>query len=242
MLKDLVYGLRDLVYPPNCSICEHVISSQLSQRSLCPQCINNIIPNKPPFCPRCSRYLGQNIKHSLCHECRKHSLHFDFAWSACLYENPLKNLIYAFKYGQKTHYRRCFAQIMIDFVYKYNLDIHQFDFIAPIPLFSSRLRERGYNQSYLLSAMIAEHFKIPLSTNALIRTRNSQSQTLFDKKERFTNISGAFTIKHPLEIRKKSILIIDDLLTTGATASEAALMLKNAQAKKAAVFTLAITT
>ncbi|MCK5083911.1 MAG: ComF family protein [Candidatus Omnitrophica bacterium] len=130
---------------------------------------------------------------------------------------------------------------MITFLETYCLDIRQFNKIVPIPLFSSRLRERGYNQSQLLAEEIGHKYKINLSLNNLARIRETEHQTLLSRKERWTNICGAFRIKHPVRFSGKNILIIDDLLTTGATASEAAHMLKNAGAKTVGILTLAIT-
>jgi competence protein ComFC len=130
---------------------------------------------------------------------------------------------------------------MASFIDTYHFDIGQFDAIAPIPLFPSRFRERGYNQSQLLSQEIVQKYRINLSTTNLIRTRNTEHQTLLCEKERWTNIDGAFRIRNPSEFRGKNILIIDDLLTTGATASEAARTLKDAGAKTVGILTLAIT-
>jgi ComF family protein len=153
----------------------------------------------------------------------------------------LKNLIYQFKYNQRTYLRKMFLQLIADFIEDYSLDIGQFDLIVPIPLFSSRLRERGYNQAQLIAELIADKYRIELSLNGLLRVRDTGHQTLLNEKERWTNIHGAFRIKHPAKFSGKNVLIVDDLLTTGATASEAARVLKNAKAKTIGVLTLAIT-
>ncbi len=120
------------------------------------------------------------------------------------------------------------------------IDFNQFDLIMPIPLHPTRLRERGYNQSALIAQKLSKEFNIPLINNNLIRIRNTPSQTNLNKKERWTNIKGAFKIKYPTNINKKFTLLIDDLLTTGATTSEAALTLKKSGAKKVGVLTIAI--
>lgn len=130
---------------------------------------------------------------------------------------------------------------MIDFLETYNLDIAQFHRLVPIPLFAVRLRERGYNQSRLLAEAVGQQHRIVLSRNNLVRVRATEHQTFLSEKERWTNIRGAFRIKHPAEFSGKNILIIDDLLTTGATASEAARTLKDAGAKTVGLLTLAIT-
>lgn len=150
-------------------------------------------------------------------------------------------MIHQFKYNQKTYLRKPFARFIENFIQIYRLDIKQFDIIVPIPLFSSRLRERGYNQSQLLAEQISCKYHIALSLNNLIRIRNTEHQTVLSKKERWTNVGGAFRITSSYEFSGKNILIIDDLLTTGATASEAATTLKDAGAEKVGVLTLAIT-
>jgi len=170
---------------------------------------------------------------------RRNHHYFDFAWSACTYENPLKNLLLLFKYHQKTLLRHVFAQLLIDFIHKYNLDILQFDTIVPVPLFSSKLRERSYNQSELLAKAISREFNISISKNIAKRIKNTKSQTILSQKERWTNIGGAFKIEPSININNKNILIIDDLITTGATVSELSKLLKEHGAATVGILTLA---
>ena len=134
-----------------------------------------------------------------------------------------------------------FTKIMASFIQIYRLDIAQFDIIVPVPLHPSRLRERGYNQAQLLAEQIIQNYSISLSINNLVRIRNTEHQTVLSKKERWTNIDGAFIVKRPARFFGKNILIIDDLLTTGATACEAAGTLKDVGSKTVGVLTLAIT-
>ncbi len=182
-----------------------------------------------------------DIQHMRCWYCRHREPPFDFAWSACLYDDPLKDLIHRFKYHQKTGLRRVLAGLMADFIHQYAFDINQFDFLMPIPLSTTRLRERGYNQARLLAEEITRIFSIPLIDNCLIRSRHTHPQSLLEEKQRWTNIKGAFTIRQPNMLKHNNILLIDDLLTTGATTSEAAGTLKDAGAGTIGVLTLAIT-
>ncbi|MBU0467803.1 MAG: ComF family protein [Candidatus Omnitrophica bacterium] len=195
--------------------------------------------NIPPFCPKCSRHLGKHPKYSKCKNCSRSELFFDFAWCACFFEDPLKELIHKFKYDQKTQLSDQFCKLMIHFIQEYCMDIEQFDLIMPIPLHPARKRERGYNQSFLLASKISKSFNINLNINLLIKVKNTKNQSLLSKKERWTNITDAFKIKNPNAVKNKSILLIDDLLTTGATSSEAAKVLKISGAKTVGVFTLA---
>ncbi len=242
VLKDLVQGLKSLVYPPHCLVCTNHHTAHPSGAGVCPPCQARIVFNRPPFCRKCSRHLGISVT-NICKECRTKDPFFDFAWSACLYEDPLKELIHRFKYGQKTQLRHLFAEVMISFIKEYDLDTGQFDAIVPVPLSSTRTRERGYNQAQLLARELAEKFSIPLAPegNQLRRIRHTRPQTFLDEKQRWTNIKGAFTIGKLNTFKRKNILLIDDLLTTGATTSEAARALKDAGAGTVGVLTLAIT-
>lgn len=241
MFKDLMQGLGQLVYPPHCLVCSTHDTADPSGPGVCPACRAAIVLNRPPFCRKCSRCLGSHIEQTYCKECRNAKPSFDFAWGACLYEDPLKELIHRFKYGQKTRLRRLFADVMISHIKEYDLDIGQFDAIVPVPLSSTRLRERGYNQARLLAKELSEKFSIPLEENRLRRLRHTGPQSLLDEKQRWTNIKGAFTIRKLKNLRRENILLVDDLLTTGATASEAARALKDAGAGTVGVLTLAIT-
>ncbi|MBI5150764.1 MAG: ComF family protein [Candidatus Omnitrophica bacterium] len=255
MFSGILQGVSRLVYPPHCLLCKNYLTAPWSAPGetrpepygsgrpaplVCPACLQDIPCNRPPFCCKCSRHLGTSAA-NICKECRRHGPRFDFAWSACLYEDPLKNLVHLLKYGQKTGLRHLLGARMVSFIREYRLDIGQFDLVMPVPLAPTRLRERGYNQARLLAAEIAAAFVIPLDGNHLARVRHTQTQSLLDEKQRWTNIRGAFRIRNLAAVKDKNILLVDDLLTTGATASEAARALKDAGAGTVGVLTLAIT-
>lgn len=188
------------------------------------------------------RHIHRRGTHNQNCICQKQNPDFDFAWCACHFHGRLRELIHGFKYRQKTGLRKLFGYCMQEFLTHYKLDIDQFDLLMPIPLFPSKHRERGYNQAELLALEIKKKYNINISKNNLIKKKNTQNHAQLDKKERFTNIQGAFKIRHPDGVCGKSILLIDDLLTTGATASEAAKTLKLNGAKQVGVFCLAIAT
>jgi competence protein ComFC len=240
VLEYFFQGFVSLVYPPYCLICQKSLTNRSLNEVLCPECSSKIRLNIPPFCPKCSRHLGKDPNYARCNSCQIFEQQFDFAWSACLYTDPLKDLIHSYKYHQKTLLRHTFSNLITGFIHRYNFDINQFDLIVPIPLHNTRLRERGYNQSELLAKNLSKKFNISLSINNLIRTRNTQTQTKLGQKERWTNIHQAFKIKNLKLFEGKNILLVDDLLTTGATASEAASALKESGANKVGVVTLAI--
>jgi len=153
----------------------------------------------------------------------------------------MRRLIHLFKYSHKTSLRSFLVDRIFSFLDNYHIPLESFEMIMPVPLHPVRMRERGYNQAQLLSQPIAARLGIPHLTDNLIRVRPTPTQAFLSKKDRWTNIQGAFKIKNVESFSKKSILLVDDLLTTGITASEAAGVLKEAGAAHVGVLTLAIT-
>ena len=240
MFRSLCRGLGDLVYPPFCFACQSALRAEERPLLLCHLCLQSISWNRSPACPKCSRYLGPHPQTVLCSGCRRQKLYFDFAWSACLFEEPLRGLIHQFKFQERRFLYKLFSRMMLDFISRNGLDIGQFDILVPMPLSAAKYRERGYNQAQLLAAPIARAHRKLMLTSLLQRSRYTPSQTSLSRKNRFTNVRGSFRINPRVPITNKNILIIDDLLTTGASASEASFCLKARGAAKVGVLTLAI--
>jgi len=240
VLRAFYHSFCDLLFPHNCIFCKKYLPHTGRDVGLCPDCQNAIKKNVPPFCQRCSRHLLEPAQ-GLCPDCLHYQPHFDCAWGATYYNDMMKRLVHLFKYGNKTALRHHFSHLIFSFMESYQINARQFDMIAPIPLHPARFRERGYNQSQILADSLARKFSLPVSLNNLIRTRNTRNQAHLGQKERWTNIKAAFRIKRPSEFQGKTVLIVDDLMTTGATASEASRVLKETGARKVGVLTLAIT-
>jgi len=172
--------------------------------------------------------------------CRTHPPHFNHSWSAVQYNEPMRHLLHKYKYGKKTALRHYFSKLMIQFLTTYHLPLTPEFLLIPIPLHFRRQCQRGYNQSELLAKQIAKKAIFDTDTRTLQRCRHTANQAALSAKDRWTNIYSAFTIKSPEKIKNKKILLVDDLLTTGSTASEAAKTLKEAGAKEVSVLTLAM--
>jgi len=211
-----------------------------SRPLLCQTCYGTLELNTPPFCLNCPRQLTSYVTDGLCPSCRKHPPAYDRAWAVCHYNDPMRKLLHQFKYNGKTGLRKTFASLIATFVQTYHVPLGQFDLVIPIPLHAARFRERGFNQSALLAQTLEKDLAIPVSTHNLLRIKNTSPQAQLSKKERWTNIQEAFTIKQPFKLHDKSILLIDDLWTTGATAQEAARSLKHNGAAYVGVLALAI--
>ncbi|MDD5351952.1 MAG: phosphoribosyltransferase family protein [Candidatus Omnitrophica bacterium] len=150
----------------------------------------------------------------------------------------IKELIHRFKYNQKIQYKTIFKNLFEEFIATFNI-LRDVDLVIPVPLHPVRLREREYNQSQILACMISEIIKKPVAEDILVRIRNTKSQIDLDEKSRINNISGCFAVKDGIKIQSKSILLVDDVLTTGITLSEAAGALKELNPCKISALTLA---
>jgi len=128
---------------------------------------------------------------------------------------------------------------MIEFIKEYNLPIEYMDFILPVPLHKTRLREREFNQAGVLSSFLSEEFAKPVRDDILIRHRHTRTQTELDPGQRLKNVEACFSVRSKEGIQDKNVLLVDDVLTTSATSSEAALALKKAGANIVFVLTLA---
>lgn len=239
VLTALFDGLCDLLFPHICLLCQKHLAIPDKKIVLCSHCLQSLQRNRPPFCRKCSRPLEKPFN-NLCPTCRRFSFDFNAAWAACLYNEPVRQLIHLYKYDHKTVLRHHFFSILFSFITSYRLPLNH-ALVVPVPLHAARLRERGYNQAQLLAQLISRQYRIPMCINNLVRIRNTESQSILSQKERWTNIQHAFRIKRPIELKDKKILLIDDLLTTGATASEAAKTLKEAGARRVDVLTIAVT-
>lgn len=240
MLRRILRSLRDILYPKTCLACKTKVQTIADEELICGKCWSEIKRNLPPFCSSCGRHLEKNnLNKNICPTCIRKRLHFDHAFSPCVYDGVVKNLIHEFKYRGKDNLGKPLSKIMADFIREYNIPISYLDFIIPMPLHKTKLREREFNQAEILSRHIAEDFKKDLVSNALLRHRQTKTQTELKNNERYLNVLNSFSTDNRVNLKGKNLLLIDDVLTTGATSSEAALALKKAGAHTVFILTLA---
>lgn len=240
MLGVLFKGLKDLIYPNCCLVCKNRIQTDSKQDSACRACWDNIDLNLPPFCSSCGRHLDlKAIEKNTCASCLNAKFYFDRAFSPCIYTGNLKKLIHEFKYCGKDYLSKPLSMLMNEFIRDYGMPIEHLDFIVPIPLHKSRQREREFNQAQLLGQEIGKEFNKEVLADALIRSKQTKTQTELTKDERRKNVEKSFYVSSPAQIKDANLLLIDDVLTTAATANEASKSLKNAGAKKIILLTLA---
>lgn len=238
MFKHIMNVMLELVFPWSCIHCRRPLPVSSQALQLCPDCQTRLTANRPPFCRRCSRPLKASSLR-VCPTCRKYRHHFDKAWGVLVYNTTMRRLLHLYKYGHKTGLTPFFTDRMENFIRQSRLPIFRADGIIPLPLAFARQRQRGYNQARLLANALSLRLQIPM-LDCLERRRNTKNQARLSGKERWTNIKDAFKIKHRYSYKNKKFFLVDDLLTTGATVSEAAKVLKAAGASKVYVLTLAV--
>jgi len=239
MLRKVLNVLADIVYPKTCLVCKRQLKALTCVDNLvCTQCWAKIKINAPPFCHCCGRHLEKPIK-NICPACVRKQLHFDRAFSPCVYEGVIKELIHVFKYQGKDYLGPTLTRLMTEFIEEYNLPMDILDSVMPIPLHKTRLREREFNQAQILSNHIARKFGKKVSYDNLRRLRPTKTQTELEIDERLLNVKDSFTATKSQDLKGRNILLVDDVLTTGATCSEAAYTLKDAGANIVFVLTLA---
>lgn len=175
-----------------------------------------------------------------CKQCHQQHPRYDLARSAAEFSGPVRDLIHAFKYKRATWLRKDLAELLTGCVITY-FNGERIHAVCPVPLNRARERKRGYNQAALLATEVARNIKAPYLPNALVRTRNTPTQTHMSAQDRRSNVAGAFqSLAHMRPwIYGRCFLLIDDVMTTGATLSECAAALKANGAERILAATVA---
>ncbi len=230
----------DLLFPRHCRTCDAKMPHE-NRFLICEICFQKIsfLPNQA--CRGCAKFLpgfDGSEERGLCPSCLRDKRFFDECFSVALYAGVIKELLQSFKYAREE-YLAPTLQMIFGSVSGRDIPWNEFDCIVPVPLHPLKLKERGFNQSLFLAQTLYKKQKIPLLPTVLKRVKYSAGQTLQDKRERMENIQNSFVVNSPHKIRDKRVLLVDDVLTTEATAQECAKVLKSAGAISVTVLTLA---
>ena len=188
-------------------------------------------------CPLCASFIAATeTERYLCPDCRRHHPSFTAAVAALPYEGRLREILIAFKYQQRTGYRRPLAALLLEVWEQFYADI-VFDAVVPVPLHSGRLYQRGYNQAELLSALLAQETGIAHQPRLLVRGEDTPPLAGLGRQERIKALRGVFAAE--AAVAGQHILLIDDIFTTGATAESCSHALLRQQAASVSVLTVA---
>ena len=225
MLSRLAQSALDLVFPMHCCGCGR------EGGILCPQCVHELERLAPPYCRICSQPGVDGV----CPWCRQSPRGFDSLRSPYKFEGPVREAIHALKYRGVRAAAGELSRLLTDYLDRNPVSV---DAVVPVPLHSRRLRSRGYNQSAHLARGIGRKLDLLVSEFLLLRTTDARPQVEAQSRdERRANVSGSF--RCPEDASGLTILLIDDVATTGSTLSECASALKDAGASRVYALTLA---
>lgn len=232
----LVKSLLDLVFPCACAGCHGRAGDGFL--CLCWNCLTTIRLVELPYCLLCGDPVyGAMESEYVCSNCRRQKPFFDCGRSAARYDGLIKNMILDFKYRDAVWLGPDLGQLMSACL-RTHFRTENIDCVTYVPLHRTRERQRTYNQSFLLAKEVAGRLGRRVD-DCLVRLQPTDSQTHLTSAERADNVKNKFAIKRNINLKGRGILLIDDVMTTGATVNECARMLKKAGAKEVLVLTAA---
>ena len=219
-MKKLGRLLIDAFFPKGftCDLC----GIEIFEGNLCKECLKTVVFNDGATCPVCGRRTQRD---ELCLECKAHAPLYFGAFSPLVYEGGSIQLIAKFK-NDGGYLKDYFAKLICDKISNMN-----FDCIVYVPMTFNAERKRGYNQAEILAKSISENTGYPVIRKAITKIKDTKAQKSLAFKERISNLKGCFKIEKPSELKDKSVLLVDDVLTTGATSETLCGLIMKAGAK-----------
>lgn len=232
--EDVREGLASLarLFSGEETICAACGRDLFADGYFCAECLRTLPFNDGATCAFCGRATAEEVP--ACIECKADAPLFDRAASAFRYEGEIVRLVRRFKTGERR-LAKPFAFCMRKALEK----LPPADFLVFVPMTKEAERRRGYNQARLLAQELSALTGIPTEETVLEKTRETSAQKELSARERMKNMRGCFHVHERKKCRGRSVLLVDDVLTTGATASAAAYALRNAGAAKVYVLTVA---
>jgi competence protein ComFC len=222
--------IKDALYPRICPGCGR--TSDRDGRCICWDCFSRIEMLDEGCCALCGNPLTANPRNDfICSLCRQNKPSFDRARSAARFSGIMRSVLHDFKY-KKALWLTADISDIIEGVLSSCFDLNSIDLVVPVPLFRTRERERLYNQAQVLAGELAERLDRRLDSRSLKRVRATETQTRLNAAQRRVNIKDAFAVVRTQWIRGRTILLVDDVMTTGATLSECSAALKRGGARK----------
>lgn len=217
----------DFLFPPKCPVCKSDVSGH---GMLCSECWSKFNWISNPKCFKCGYPFPADLdlgSAPLCPVCAAGNNELDWMRAACVYDDVSRNIMLPFKHAGALYYQKIMSCAMISALSELTDTI---DLVIPVPLAYRRLWKRGYNQATLLARPIAKHLGAKIDVSSVHR-KYRPDMGHKNAKQREENIYGVFSVLHPERIAGKTILLIDDVMTTGATFKELNRVLKKAGAQ-----------
>ncbi|MGH9592789.1 MAG: ComF family protein [Bryobacteraceae bacterium] len=234
-------ALASVVIPAPCRICAALLDTA-SRIPVCANCLETFRPLQPPLCLCCGHPfispLAAQAREPLCRLCRAQTFGFDAARSFALYQGSLVRSILLLKHSGVAPLGRWFAGRLEELIAA-DPGLFEADAVVPVPLYPRRRRERGYNQAELIAKPLAKVLGLPLRASWLARTRPRPDVLRMSRAQRWKSVRGAYSMHRGVRVDKARILLVDDVMTTGATLDACSRVLRRAGAARVVALTVA---
>lgn len=235
-LRTVGTAFLDILLPPCCPVCHQRYYGD-EPLHICPDCLEKLPLIGDAFCSICGIPFVAGDKPHPCSRCIKNPPPYSAARAAFMHAGDIKELIHRFKYNGDTRLRRSLGLLTAEKLAKFAKESSA-DLIVPIPLHNKRLKNRGFNQALLLAEIFSKAWQIPLQRHLIKRTRLTVPQVELGRKQRLSNLHDAFMVADQRLVAGKTIMLVDDVTTTGSTLWEASAVLKKAGARKVLAVTI----
>jgi ComF family protein len=242
-VRGICEALASIVFPAPCRVCGGILDTG-ARIPFCRACVEALSERLPePLCARCGRPVvsaaaAESLTQRECHLCRSGVYHFDHARSFGPYTPKMARGILQLKYADLTPLGGWFARKLAAVVER-EPALFAADVVVPVPLDRGRMRERGYNQAELIARPFARLMGIPFRSYLLVRTRPRPNQLRLTRRERWDTVRGAYATQKAAQVDKMSVILVDDVFTTGATLDACSNALKEAGAARVVGLTVA---
>jgi competence protein ComFC len=238
-MKRVRRWLLELIFPSNiyCISCGRPILPEAAY-ALCADCLKGLLWANGRTCAKCGKILQNWHKDDFCFDCGKTTHVFAQGFSCVQYGDREREIVHRLKYGRKGYFARKLADMMKDRILLENLSIHC---IIPVPMYKEKEAARGYNQAALLAESLADSLRTPCERTILRRIRDTEPMNQLSPADRRTNMRGAFDVlaRDAGAIAGKTVLLVDDVFTTGSTADACAAALLSGGAERVYLMTFA---
>jgi len=241
-LQNVRGALASVFFPAPCRLCGELLDTA-ARIPICRTCLASLRPLSGPSCGRCGRPFASSVAVEvenlpLCHMCRRGLYDFDFARSYGAYTEAMAGAIMLLKYHGVTPLAAWFAAGLRETLNRHR-EICAADVVVPVPAHALRLRERGYNHAELIAKPLARSLGLPCRSYLLVRSRPRPDKLRLTVRERWRSVRGVYTIRQGLRVDNLRFLLVDDVLTTGATLDACSRALRKAGAAKVVALTVA---
>jgi len=240
----IAQGVFTALFPSDCRLCSTPLTN-ISRLPVCPSCLLAMTPLGGVTCEICGERMREGhsaSENQICPACQESRPHFAKAAAYGAYDDGLRDLIHLLKYERVVPAAVVLGRMLSEAIQKLGPAADSI-LVVPVPLHRSKRRERGFNQAELIVRAALKNcaFRSDLGVDVLERTRLTVSQIGLTRPQRVENIRGAFRVRHADKVAGRKVLLVDDVLTTGTTASECARILRKAGAEEVWVATVART-